>query len=236
MGKRGDEAKFDPTPLQGGHTRHRSPSQKRLRMPSPLSTPSAMPMSIQPIVLVGGLSRRFGRDKLREPVGRAGEEWLVDRPIAALRALFGPRVALVGACDRDVATRADLVFEDHYPGCGPAGGILSALEQCTGDVFVLAGDLPHISAVVVQHILDEAQSRPSVWAVLADADGLQPCIGLYRQTLRRRLTERLAAGVASLHDLTPTEHLHRVVTERRAAANVNTLNDWRAADLPVAAE
>ena len=197
-----------------------------------------MPMSIQPIVLVGGQSQRFGRDKLREPVSRDGEEWLVDRPIAALRALFGPCVALVGACDRSIAARADLVIEDHYPGCGPAGGILSALEQCPGDVFVLAGDLPHISAAAVQHILNEAQVRPrsAVWAVLADADGLHPCIGLYRQVLRRRLAERLAAGVASLHDLTPTAHLLRVVIDWRAAANVNTLTDWRAADLPLTSE
>ena len=197
-----------------------------------------MPMSIQPIVLVGGQSQRFGRDKLREPVGRAGAEWLVDRPIAALRALFGPCVALVGACDPDIAARADLMFEDHYPGCGPAGGILSALEQCAGDVFVLAGDLPHISAAVVKHLLDEAHLQPpsSVWAVLADADGLQPCIGLYRQMLRRRLAERVEAGLASLHDLTPTERLLRVVIDRRAAANVNTLDVWRAADLPLAAE
>ena len=190
-------------------------------------------MSIQPIVLVGGQSQRFGRDKLREPVSPDAEEWLVDRPIAALRAVFGPCVALVGACDRSIAARADLVIEDHYPACGPAGGILSALEQCPGDVFVLAGDLPHMSATVVQHILNEAQLRPrsAVWAVLADADGLHPCIGLYRQVLRRRLAERLAAGVASLHDLTPAAHVHRVVIERRAATNVNTQNDWRAADL-----
>ena len=195
-------------------------------------------MSIQPIVLVGGQSQRFGRDKLREPVGRDGEEWLVDRPIAALRASFGPCVALVGACDHRLAARADLVLEDHYPGYGPAGGILSALEQCAEDVFVLAGDLPHMSAAVVQHILSEARLRPasSVWAILADADGLQPCIGLYRQALRQRLTARLAAGVASLHDLTPAAHLHRVVIARRAAVNVNTLGDWRAADLPLRSE
>ena len=56
---------------------------------------------IQPIVLVGGSSRRFGRDKLREPVagpdGSVG--WLVDRPIAALRGVFG-RVVMGGTITR----------------------------------------------------------------------------------------------------------------------------------------
>ena len=51
------------------------------------------------------------------------------------------------ACDRHaivarlVAARADLHLPDRYPGVGPAGGILAALEQSPGDVFVLAGDL-----------------------------------------------------------------------------------------------
>ncbi len=53
--------------------------------------------TIQPVVLVGGRSTRFGRDKLREPVGCAREP-LVQRPIRALRAVFGPRVMLVGEC------------------------------------------------------------------------------------------------------------------------------------------
>ncbi len=87
-----------------------------------------MPASIQPIVLVGGSSRRFGRDKLREPLGGG---WLVDRPIAALREVFGGHVRLVGACHPEVARRGDGVIPDSHPGTGPVGGIVSALEACT---------------------------------------------------------------------------------------------------------
>src|SRR5262245_59553696 len=79
----------------------------------------------QPIVLVGGKSTRFGRDKLREVVG---DGWLVDRPIAALREVFGARVAVVGECDDEVAQRGDRVITDRFPGVGPIGGIVSALE------------------------------------------------------------------------------------------------------------
>ena len=51
--------------------------------------------------------------------------------------------------------------------------------------------------------------------------------------MRRLLVERLTAGIASLHDLTPAERLHRVVIDPRAATNVNTPADLRGAELPV---
>ena len=182
--------------------------------------------SIQPIVLVGGQSLRFGRDKLREPINREGSEWLVDRPIAALRALFGPRVALVGQCDAAVSVRADVVIPDRYPGVGPAGGVLAALEQSTGDVFVLAGDLSRITSNSIGAILDAAlaPTAPAVsaWVVLAKANGVQPCIGLYRQAVRPLLAERIGQGRRSLYDLVPADRLLLVSIDVAEATNVNT--------------
>lgn len=176
--------------------------------------------STQPIVLVGGQSLRFGRDKLREPVGPGGLEWLVDRPIRALRDVFGGRVALVGACDPDVAARADLVIPDRYPGVGPAGGILSALEHSAGEVFVLAGDLSGITSASVRAIL-VAASGSDAWIVLGAAGGVQPCIGLYRQVVRPLFVERLLAGRRSVHDLVSAERLLLVPIGVDEARNVN---------------
>jgi molybdopterin-guanine dinucleotide biosynthesis protein A len=176
--------------------------------------------AIQPVVLVGGRSRRFGRDKLREPVGGG---WLVDRPITALREVFGPRVGVVGPCDPAVAARADLVIPDRYPGIGPTGGILSALEETGGDIFVLAGDLPRITAEAVQLIVKRGAEGPGAWAVLADSGRLEPCIGLYRASCLGPLRERIGDGQAArLWDLVPAEHLIRVAIPAALAANVNT--------------
>ena len=180
--------------------------------------------SIQPIVLVGGQSLRFGRDKLREPLVPDESAWLVDRPIGVLRALFGPRVALVGQCDPEIAARGDLILRDAYPNTGPAGGILSALEQSEGDVFVLAGDLPRITVDAIQAIIDAAHApmTTEAWVVLADANGVEPCIGLYRQAIRSRLAERMRGGRRSLHDLAPRDRLRLVPIDVAAALNVNT--------------
>jgi molybdenum cofactor guanylyltransferase len=181
---------------------------------------------IQPIVLVGGRSRRFGRDKLREHLPDGA--YLVDRPIRALRAVFGPHVALVGECHADISSRGDLVIDDGYPGVGPIGGILSALEAGDAGVLVLSGDLPAITAQAVQEILRGAEQFPDAWAVLATSSGagstlrLEPCIGLYRQRCTPLLRQALAGGHRSLHDLVPREHLATVEIAAAATANINT--------------
>jgi molybdenum cofactor guanylyltransferase len=184
--------------------------------------------SIQPVVLVGGRSRRFGRDKLREPLDSAGSEWLVDRPIRALREVFGPRVALVGDCDGEVAARADLIIPDPYPGRGPAGGILAALEAVSGaggDILVLPGDLPGITSRSIRRLIGEAASHPAAWTILAATSGPEPCIGIYRQAARQVLAQRVGAGEFRLHDLAPKDCRRFVPIDAAEATNLNTPED-----------
>jgi molybdopterin-guanine dinucleotide biosynthesis protein A len=157
---------------------------------------------------------------------------MVDAPIAALRAIFGPRVAVVGRCHSEVATRGDFIIEDNYPGIGPLGGILSALEfarehgQCA--VFVLAGDLPNIDPQSLRRVLDAAQSHPDAWAVAGHTCGLEPCIAIYRLGMIEPLTRALAAEASKSASLVHV--LRGLATERLAicelslsvAKNVNT--------------
>lgn len=180
--------------------------------------------TVTPIVLCGGRSRRFGRDKLREVL--ADGAWLIDRPIAALRAVFGARVALVGECDPLVAARADRVIPDRYPGKGPAGGILSALEATGGDVFVLAGDLPGIDAATVRRVLEGGQA--SSLAVYGAGPELEPCIGLYRAGAAEYLRAVVSAErPGPLWSAIPADRCEVVAIDRRAAANANTPEELR---------
>lgn len=185
--------------------------------------------AIQPIVLVGGRSRRFGSDKLSEPVPEGTQTWMIDRPIAALRAVFGSRVASVGECAPEVAVRVDSVIPDVYPGAGPIGGVLSALLHTRTEVFVLAGDLPNIQAQDVRAVLAAAAEAPGAAAVLAAADGLQPCIGLYRPHAIDHLRSALGpGGNHSLGAALPTALVAHLDIPIEHAANVNTRGDLRA--------
>ncbi len=177
--------------------------------------------TIQPIVLVGGKSRRFGRDKLREPWG-VERTMLVEHPLRALRAVFGPRVNIVGECHSSIVSLADGVIEDTHPGIGPMGGIVSALRSCAGPVFVLAGDMPGFTAADVRGILRVARIRRGALAVLAATDRPHPCAGLYAPAALPLLLERLRRHSFALSDAIPGELVRRVSVPPASAANINT--------------
>lgn len=181
---------------------------------------------VQPVVLVGGASRRFGRDKLREPWQAAP---LVTRPINALRAVFGPRVALVGECHPDILSLADSVIPDLHPGAGPVGGIISALVHARTPVFILAGDMPDIDPDTIRAILDAAFAHPQAHAVMARTEKLHPAAALYREAALPTLEQRLAQQRRSLHDAFAPEQLHQVPCRAEALRNVNTPDDARPA-------
>lgn len=175
--------------------------------------------TIQPIVLVGGKSRRFGRDKLREPVG---DGWLVDVPRRALREVFGPVVAAVGECHPEVAARFDRVIADRYPGVGPIGGVLSALEETEGAVFVLPGDLARVTAEVVREILRAAEGAPDADAVTACGTRGEPCVGVYRASAAAALRARIQRGEFSLKDSLAAGRRVEVPVEPGLLVNANT--------------
>jgi molybdopterin-guanine dinucleotide biosynthesis protein A len=182
---------------------------------------------VQPIVLVGGKSTRFGRDKLREPCGSDAQavRWLVDAPIAALRVVFGPRVKLVGQCHPEVAARGDGVITDLYPGTGPMGGILSALEAWNGPLFVLPGDLPGITPIGVSLIAERAAAAPGAIAVTACGERLEPCIGVYRAAARDRMARRIDDRRTRLHDLLAEQERVSVPMPAAELVNVNRPGD-----------
>ncbi len=182
---------------------------------------------IQPVVLVGGKSLRFGRDKLMErwaPEGRP----LVERPIRALRAVFGPRVKVVGNCASEVAALADGVIPDGHPGIGPMGGIISALAHWNGPVFVLAGDMPSCNSETIECVLRAFAKNPSVSAVLASDVNVHPCVGCYRPGALPVLRSRLEQGEYTLRSALPPDAVALAACNPAALININSIEDLSA--------
>ncbi|HRQ73921.1 MAG TPA: NTP transferase domain-containing protein, partial [Phycisphaerales bacterium] len=150
---------------------------------------------------------------------------LVDRPIAALRGVFGACVALVGDCDAAVAARGDRHIADRFPGLGPMGGVLTALDEFECAVFVLSGDLPGVTAAGVQAVLRVAMSQPGRAAVVGATARPEPCYGVYRPACANVLRSAIAEGRLDLWRLIEREGWATVPLPASEVVNVNTIGD-----------
>lgn len=130
------------------------------------------------IVLAGGRSSRFGRDKLAEPVDGEPLLW---RPVRALAAAGCSEIVLVtppmGAepvLPPDVATPVRRVRDDEAFG-GPLWGARTGLTAVTvgGEdplVILVGGDQPSLVPSVLRELVGQVVAG-RLAAVLADADG-----------------------------------------------------------------
>lgn len=145
-------------------------------------------------VLVGGASRRMGRDKADLP--------LDGTPMAhrVQRALFDGGVGgvvLVGG-DQD----AEGAIEDGWPGEGPLGGLATAVRHAAAVddvaiVVVAACDQPDIPAALVASLVHALAAGPAeaVASAVRTADGRRhPFPSAWRTSCDADLTALLVAG------------------------------------------
>ena len=103
--------------------------------------------SASAIVLAGGRSSRFGRDKLAEPID--GQPLLL-HAIEAVRALAS-EVLVIAAPDGDPDVPSDVVVvHDPSPYEGPLAGLAAGLQAANEPVcLVVGGDSPTLRADVL---------------------------------------------------------------------------------------
>jgi molybdopterin-guanine dinucleotide biosynthesis protein A len=124
------------------------------------------------IVLAGGRSSRFGRDKLAETIdGRP----MLDHAIGAVAAI-ATEIVVVGPSDGASVARSDVVtVNDEHPFEGPLAGLaagLHALDPAVERVLVVGGDMPTLVPAVLDRLVAALESHEA--AVLADDDGPRP--------------------------------------------------------------
>jgi molybdopterin-guanine dinucleotide biosynthesis protein A len=174
------------------------------------------------VVLAGGRSTRFGRDKLAAEISGGGT--LLDRAVAAL-AEVADEIVIVGAAGASppavtrVAAPLRIVHDPHADG-GPLVGLAAGLEAARGEIAVVAaGDMPALVPDVLRLLIDEVASGAAASAL--EEGGRRrplPC-ALDRTTAIEAAQSLLAAGGSSLTALLAA--LDAVVVPA---------DDWRALD------
>ena len=196
--------------------------------------PSTAGQRVLGAVLAGGASSRFGAPK---GLALLGGRTLVARVISSLRAVGVPVVLI--ANDPAVADQWDPSMPDREPGCGPLGGIPTALGFAAGEgmngALCVACDMPLVSPGLLRLILAEADRSPAR-IVVPESNGrrgFEPLCAYYpvevlseAETARapHELVERFSAR------LLPLDEVRRLGTPEILFFNVNTPDDLARAE------
>jgi molybdopterin-guanine dinucleotide biosynthesis protein A len=198
-------------------------------------------------ILAGGQATRFGGcDKSALTVGGetirarqlavlvqiAGDIMIVGAPVA--RRLQPSGASLQPSELDDAAGVVVRTMPDRIAGCGPLGGLYTALSVARGDaVAIVAGDMPFVSAPFLAHLLALTAEGDAV--VPATDRGYHPLCAAYTRAclepIARRLAERQLKMIGLLEDV----RVRRVTAaEMRVfgdpdtlVANVNTPDEYR---------
>lgn len=184
---------------------------------------------ISAAILAGGRAVRFGgRDKGSLSIdGRT----IFDRQIGELSQV-AEEILLVGDAVPRSGVRA---MADLVPGCGPLGGVHTALTEARGDVTLVVGcDMPFVTAGFLAHLASLCHHADADAVVPQTEGGYHPLCAAYSRGCLEPVARRLAAGLLKMTDLFADVRV-RVVTLKEVAvfgdpgqllANVNSPADY----------
>jgi molybdopterin-guanine dinucleotide biosynthesis protein A len=178
--------------------------------------------------LIGGKSKRFGRDKVVYPIGR---EVLSQKAIDIVKTV-AKDIILIGHPRKELSHYKTV--EDLVPGSGPLGGIYTALSVAkTEYVFVFAADMPFLNIELIKHMATLAGDHDII--IPSWSNGTEPLHAIYRKTLTSPIKSMIEkkhfkidriSEVEGISILKVTEDIVRTYGDpKKIFHNVNTLKD-----------
>jgi len=180
------------------------------------------------VVLVGGKSRRYGRNKALELF--QGER-LIDRQVRTVGSLFSE--VLVITNEPELYLHLDVtIVRDVIPGQGPLGGIYTGLLFAQGkSVFVTACDMPFVQPAVVRRMVQLGKNYDVI--VPEKIEGLEPLHAIYSSRCLPHIEKMLDHGTLQVINFFPAVKVCRLSSEEIGQLdpqglsffNINTADD-----------
>jgi molybdopterin-guanine dinucleotide biosynthesis protein A len=195
-------------------------------------------MSILGYVQAGGASTRFGRDKAL--VGFGGRTMLAQT--TGLLASVCREVIIVAAAGKYPDALVPLLA-DRWPGQGPLGGILTALQSSAlrgaESIWnlIVSCDMPFLTRDWLEFLCQRAGRSAAQVAVAESANGLEPLCACWKTTSMPSVQAAFDSGVRKVTEAMkrlPMEVLDvsvwkRFDTKGRLFWNMNTPADYEEA-------
>jgi len=148
---------------------------------------SASISEITGIILAGGKSTRYGRDKALVEIDGIR---LIERVIRVMSSIF-QRLILITNTPSEYNFLQLPIYEDLIKGLGPIGGIYTGLEAISDEAgFFVACDMPFLNANLVRHIVK----------VRGDFDAVVPRMGWKIEALHSLYSKRCLPVIQELID------------------------------------
>lgn len=186
------------------------------------------------ILLAGGASTRFGREKVMEPVDGAP---LFHRPLSALLGSCDEVLIVLapGAADLPLPPNTSAVrfVHDDIAHGGPLVGVRTGLVHVRAPLAAIAGaDMPGLRAELLALMARHALKSGKKAVVLGDSDWSRPLPAVVNTKAALDLAdELLRGGERRLRELVGA--LDALVLRQRVWAEADPRGDWRRdVDLP----
>jgi molybdopterin-guanine dinucleotide biosynthesis protein A len=110
----------------------------------------AGPARVTGVILAGGRSRRYGRDKALAQIEGVP---LIERVMGIMESVFD-RLILIANSTPEYAHLRLPIYEDLVKGIGPLGGIYTGLKTIRDEgAFFVACDMPFLNRVLIHHMV-----------------------------------------------------------------------------------
>jgi molybdopterin-guanine dinucleotide biosynthesis protein A len=170
----------------------------------------------------------MGRDKAALPFRGST---LVEAVAETVRSAAGTAALVGGSFPAEMGSFGFVL--DLYPGEGPLGGILTALQSTHADWnLIVACDMPALSGDFLGQLMDAAEdSQADVLVPIGPSGRLEPLCAVYRQRALAGLDRAFARGVRKVAmALEEVRLVTLAVPESSYFQNVNTPQDWATYD------
>ncbi len=186
---------------------------------------------ISEVILVGGMSRRMGKDKRYLPWQGVN---LLDSVCGLLNTVFEDIIVVTAKPDYEVGSSFARLVTDEIPGKGSMGGLFSGIRHSRhSSCFVVACDMPYLNSEVISRI---CQSPPADIVVVKLLQGFQPLHARYSKQYLPFLEEMIQSDNLKIQELYSDRRISSCILDEthflyidphlRSFINVNTPADW----------
>lgn len=167
----------------------------------------------------------MGRDKALLPLGGAT---LAGQVASRVMAAIG-NVLLIGWPER-YRELGYPVIADQVEGCGPIGGVYTALSVTPADWnLIVACDMPALTVPFLDQLLRRAATSPADCIVPRTPSGLDPLCAVYHRRCLPALSSAIQGKLFKMQDLLSVIRIEAwTVSDPAPLANVNTPQEWKA--------